>query len=402
MTETLPGTRAIPKNGTRLIILLGVVACADFVFGATFVAQMLAAGLRPAVASTAISIAGLVSLAVELPSGVLGDKYGHKKLTVAGLLAWGVGQSAFGLSSVWWSFGLSLLLWGIGMSLFSGAPAALVINELKASGREGLLPKLIARVHVTHWVASAVGAGSVFVWGGLVSGGTLIAVSGGVLALLGGWVFVRWPEGRAQSQKTLGATLREGLRATWLNARLPVAYGLMIGLLQGVLLLSWQPLVSMSVGGGERVLGLVLLGLSLSAALGAWGAERLAGVGRSAVSLGAVCFVASGLWLSTLGVPALYIGLGIAEVGLGAGLAVTAIWQHEVFNDEFRNTQVSAASALAGVGVASAQAVFGWGWESVGLELSIVIAGVVVAALTLGMQCQVSVLRTIRLHARKG
>ena len=388
-------------SGRKLLALLAVVGFADFIFGATFVSQMLAAGVGPAVASLAVSIAGLVSVVVEVPSGVLGDKYGHKRLTVSGLLAWGLGLVAFGVSTSTWMFVCSLLLWGIGMSLFSGAPGALVVNELRANGREDVIPRLVARIHIAHWVASAAGACSVFLFGERVSAPGLVVVAGVVLVVLCVWVCLTWVNGVKTSGLRITETFSLAIKYSWRKARLPLVYGVLLGMLQGILVLSWQPLI-LEVGSGRAsTLGLALFFLSLAAALGSWFAERLVRVGRNLVTFGSLLLLASGLILAAGGGLGAYAGIGIAELGIGLGLAVVSMWQHEVFEDSVRNTQLSLASASGAIGMAAAQAVFGLNWERWGLGPSLVSACVMVSLLGLLAQ-GIAVMTRLRTRAEGG
>lgn len=141
----------------RLAALIAVVAMADFAFGAVNIVHMTNAGLAPSSIGAVLAIAGIVSTIVEAPSGALGDMYGQRRILVIGLFLWGSGQMLFGLTSSPWPIGVALVLWAVGMACYSGAPFALVINELRAEGHEDFVGWTVRQVQVVRWCASAVG-----------------------------------------------------------------------------------------------------------------------------------------------------------------------------------------------------------------------------------------------------
>ena len=101
----------------------------------------------------------------EIPSGILADKFGRKRMLVLdGMLSvLEIGILLFATN--FWMFGLAVFLSGIGKALSSGSENALLYDSLLAENREGDFEKILGRL-------SAVDFG----------GALFAALSGGVLA----------------------------------------------------------------------------------------------------------------------------------------------------------------------------------------------------------------------------
>lgn len=376
--------RAVLRGPRRLVTLVALVSLVDFVFGATYVFQMLEAGIGASSVGALVAAAGVVSLVFEAPSGALGDRFGHRVMMIAGLVTWGAGQALFGVASGVGVFGVALVLWGVGMSLYSGAPSALVVNELSRAGRMDLMPRTVRRAQNARWIASAVGAAAVLLLESAIEPAMLITSSGLILVASALWVYLRWPAPTTeQTSEGVAAHLLAGVEVAWTCARGPVAAGVAIGLLQAILLLSWQPLVTEALDWPEAVLGGVLLVLTIAAALGSFAADRLDALRPRTANL--LCVSSLGIALvgtlwSSGGVIA---GLVVAEFALGAAMAVNAVWAHAVFPDHLRNTLSSLSSTVAGLGMAAVQVTFGLAWDRWGIVTSTGIGAALVLVVVL-------------------
>ena len=377
--------QAVLRGPRRLVAIVALVSLVDFVFGATYIFQMLAAGVDASLVGVLVAGAGVVSMVFEAPSGALGDRFGHRAMMIAGLITWGAGQALFGFATGAGVFGVALVLWGVGMSLYSGAPSSLVVNELSRAGRMDLMPRTVRRAQSARWIASAVGAAAVLLLESAIEPAMLITSSGLILIVSALWVYLRWPASTTgQTDESVAAHLLAGAKVAWTRARGPIAAGVAIGLLQAILLLSWQPLVTEALDWPETVLGGVLLVLTIAAALGSFAADRLDTLRpRTAnllcVSLLGIALVGT-LW-SSGGVIA---GLLVAEFALGAAMAVNAVWSHAVFPDHLRNTLGSLSSTVAGLGMAVVQVIFGLAWDRWGIVTSTGIGAAIVLVVVLG------------------
>jgi len=80
---------------------------------------------------TAISLAAIymvVSILVELPTGIIGDRYGHKLSIVAGVFLTGLALAGFVVSSDILFDALGIILLAVGSALVSGSDVALLRN----------------------------------------------------------------------------------------------------------------------------------------------------------------------------------------------------------------------------------------------------------------------------------
>ena len=102
---------------------------------------------------------------LEIPSGVLADRFGRKRMLVlCGVLD--VAEFAILLfARDFWAFGLAVFLAGVGKALCSGSDNALLYDSLLAGGRQGDFEKLLGRLTAID-----------------MAGSIAAALSGGVLA----------------------------------------------------------------------------------------------------------------------------------------------------------------------------------------------------------------------------
>lgn len=101
---------------------------------------------------------GAIVVIMEVPSGILADRYGRKRALVLGALF-----LAFGHLSLLWAadftgFLVFEALLGIGVSLMSGADLALLYDTELALGREGESPQAVAKLYSMHSISEALAA----------------------------------------------------------------------------------------------------------------------------------------------------------------------------------------------------------------------------------------------------
>jgi len=108
----------------------------------------------------------------EVPSGILADKFGRKRLlTINGILS--VAELTILLfANSFWHFAFAVFLAGIGKALSSGSENALLYDSLIAEGKQGDFEKLLGRISTIDFIGSV-----------------LAALSGGVLANAVGYEF---------------------------------------------------------------------------------------------------------------------------------------------------------------------------------------------------------------------
>lgn len=69
-----------------------------------------------------------------LPSGILADKYGSKRLVVSSILIMGAGFGLLGLSPNLWILTIALIIWGVGASIYHPAGLSLLSRGAQQRG----------------------------------------------------------------------------------------------------------------------------------------------------------------------------------------------------------------------------------------------------------------------------
>jgi len=95
---------------------------------------------------------------LEIPSGVLADRFGRRRMLVlCGALD--VAEMAILLlARDFWAFGLAVFLAGVGRALSSGSGNALLYDSLLAEGRQGDFEKLLGRLSAIDMAGSVAAA----------------------------------------------------------------------------------------------------------------------------------------------------------------------------------------------------------------------------------------------------
>ncbi len=107
--------------------------------------------------------------ALEIPSGMLADRWGRKPVLMLGAMVQMAGylMIAFGHSAVWYAAGMALH--GSALACLSGSDAAFIYDSLAAAGREGEFKKIEGRAYMYNLIGW--GAGGLL--GGLLAAKSL-------------------------------------------------------------------------------------------------------------------------------------------------------------------------------------------------------------------------------------
>jgi MFS family permease len=93
------------------------------------------AGLSPVQISVALIAWSATAFCLQIPSGVLADRWSRRHILAAAQLARAAGFAVWLVWPHFWGFLIGLVLWGIKSAFTSGAFEALLYDELKAKGR---------------------------------------------------------------------------------------------------------------------------------------------------------------------------------------------------------------------------------------------------------------------------
>lgn len=95
----------------------------------------------------------LTAFLLEIPSGVLADKYSRKHILVIAQVLRAIGYGLWLFFPSFWGFLLGFVLWGIKSALTSGTFEALVYDELKHAEKQRWYAKVIGRAEGLGLVA---------------------------------------------------------------------------------------------------------------------------------------------------------------------------------------------------------------------------------------------------------
>jgi len=103
------------------------------------------------------SIFSVAFLLWELPGGYIADRFGRAfSIKLSTPIAF-IALTAYGFSTAFWQFVVWELLLAVANSLVSGVDTALLLDSLKADGREKEYVKLSQRINAAGFAASALG-----------------------------------------------------------------------------------------------------------------------------------------------------------------------------------------------------------------------------------------------------
>jgi predicted MFS family arabinose efflux permease len=171
----------------------------------------------------------LAIVLVEVPTGMIADRFGRKTSLVLGALASAVGVFIFAMATSYAVLFGSYMLWAMGLALLSGADSAFYYDTLKALGRENEYQRLWGRV----WASMAGALGAAIFLGPLLAAVTTlqiaILVNAGVffLAFLLSLTFVEPPRDTGGVPPGFLQTGREAVSI--LRSRAPVRAIMMFG-----------------------------------------------------------------------------------------------------------------------------------------------------------------------------
>lgn len=133
-----------------------------------YVLMMQDNGLTPMQVSVALLIWSATSFLLEIPSGVVADKYSRKHVLVFAQLVRILGYALWLLFPSFLGFVLGFILWGAKSAFTSGTYDALVYDELKEMQAEKEFTKYIGKINGISYLgllASALGASVAIHWG---------------------------------------------------------------------------------------------------------------------------------------------------------------------------------------------------------------------------------------------
>ena len=226
-----------------------------------------------------------ITVAAEVPTGMVADRWGRRPSLVASGLLTALGLTVFGLADSFELLLLAFALFGTGLSLMSGADDAMLFDSLAPLGRGDEFARRAGRLNAMAW---GVNAATAMVGAGLAQVTSLslpIALSG-VFGLLAALLALRFTEPPARGEPVpflrIGARAARrvlGQRELWTIILFFAAVLVSAALVFTV----FQPLAT-RLGAPVWSLGVIAATMTLASAFGGWmaaAAERRLGLPRT-------------------------------------------------------------------------------------------------------------------------
>lgn len=115
-----------------------------------YAAMFVDAGLSPVQISIALIAWSVTAFALQIPSGVIADRWSRRLLLVLAQAAWVAGFVVWLIWPHFWGFVVGLVLWGVKSAFTSGTFEALVYDELKAKGRADDYTRIYGRTRAVQ------------------------------------------------------------------------------------------------------------------------------------------------------------------------------------------------------------------------------------------------------------
>ena len=158
-----------------------------------FILFLLQAGITQGEVGLLQFILFLTSLLLEVPSGILADKYGRKATLLTGMIALVINGIGMLLFDNFLPFAILFALYGTSVALTSGADRALLYDNLMAQHRQNEFSKIISRSRAI----AEISLGAAILAGGLIQdtfGWDFVYITFAVCKLFGAFVVVFMPE----------------------------------------------------------------------------------------------------------------------------------------------------------------------------------------------------------------
>jgi MFS family permease len=235
------------------------------------------AGLTPIQISICLIAWSAVNFVLQVPSGVIADRYSRRRILAVAQLGRGAGFAAWLVYPHFWGFLFGLVLWGAKSAFTSGTFEALLYDELKARGATAAYTQVFGRTRAVQAIGvllAALGAAAVARYGYrpilFASAGSALMAVAAALAL------PRAPAQVSAAETDYLSHLRQGLA---ISLREPAVLNILVfsslALALGAALEEFWPIFGAKVGLTRPVIALFVGAQNAIEALVSLAAHRL-------------------------------------------------------------------------------------------------------------------------------
>jgi len=223
-----------------------------------YVVMFADAGLTPVQISICLIAWSAVNFVLQVPSGVIADRYSRRRILALAQLGRGAGFAIWFIYPHFWGFLLGLLLWGVKSAFTSGTFEALLYDELKAIGSTAAYTRVFGRTRAVQAIGvllAALGSAAIARYG--YRPALLASAGSALLALVAALALPQAPAQASVTKTDYLSHLRQGLAISF---REPVVLNILVFssfvLALGAALEEFWPIFGAKVGLARPVIAL--------------------------------------------------------------------------------------------------------------------------------------------------
>lgn len=293
-----------------------------------------------------------VTLAAQVPTGLIADRFGRRLVLIGASLSWAVAFVAFGLAEGFAALLGSYLLFAVGVALMGGADDAMLFDTLRSLGRGEEFAQRSGRLTAA---ATTLSAGFALL-GGLLARwtplGWLMIASGGMALITAAFAVPLREPPREVRERTFAAMGRSALVRAWQRpsmrwsiavvALAQLTVELIFVVSQPALVAGGAPIWSLGAFSGAILLGSSAGGWVAGAVARRFGFARSLGVLAPVTALALLGAAAERLWLFPL--------MLLAPFGWNVLYPLLSDYLSRRVPDDERATTLSISQAVSQVG----------------------------------------------------
>ena len=223
-----------------------------------YVVMFADAGLTPIQISICLIAWSAVNFVLQVPSGVIADRYSRRRILALAQLGRGAGFAIWFIYPHFWGFLFGLLLWGAKSAFTSGTFEALLYDELKAIGSTAAYTRVFGRTRAVQAIGvllAALGSAAIARYG--YRPALLASAGSALLALVAALALPQAPAQASVTKTDYLGHLRQGLAISF---REPVVLNILVFssfvLALGAALEEFWPIFGAKVGLARPVIAL--------------------------------------------------------------------------------------------------------------------------------------------------
>jgi len=334
-----------------------------------------------------LAIFSILTVVLEVPSGVFADLYGRKKSLILGAIIMFLGFFLRAASTSFLEFLFAMILLGTGLAFISGADSALLYDSLKECQKESLYKKISGKAYFFHSTAMALGSfiGGLLVIYGLRTVHYLMLIPYSLL-IITAFSFKEPEKHKSIIKKNYFSHLLEGISFAITHKKvrnLILFYGFMIGLMISShhFFQPYMKLINIPIT-QFGLLYLLFLGISAISSKYAYKIEEKLGEKKSIIII-PIIFALQLILMSAFSFYLGFIFLLLGEFCWGFSRPILKHYINEHIDSSHRATILSISSMFHQLVIAIFSPILGWITDLWTLQTALFVQGTIVIIIAL-------------------